>query len=234
VLIWCIGVGTREYLYFYYYLPYLYKCSHWCPVSLVFISSSVTYSTVCTVLMSQSIYVVGLHQLQMPSLPKFLVFVNPFSGPGRALQIFQQSIVPVFAEAGLQYHLIVTGYRACGFLWLLHWTMLDPALTLTITYVRPALAHTRCRPTAQTKPPKSYPSFFAALHGSVRVRTHLMSQIGSGLRVSASLKKKSLPGSVLWQPKGGCDLEGFICGSLTSYQSSAVIVQSSVWRFLSS
>jgi len=45
----------------------------------------------------------------MPSLPRFLVLVNPFSGPGRALHIFQQSIVPVFAEAGLQYHLIVTG-----------------------------------------------------------------------------------------------------------------------------
>jgi len=45
----------------------------------------------------------------MPSLPKFLVFVNPLSGPGRALHIFQQRIVPVFAEAGLQYHLIVTG-----------------------------------------------------------------------------------------------------------------------------
>ena len=46
----------------------------------------------------------------MPSLPRLLVFVNPFSGPGRALHIFQQSVVPVFAEAGLQYHLIVTGY----------------------------------------------------------------------------------------------------------------------------
>jgi len=52
---------------------------------------------------------IDLHQLQMPLLPRFLVFVNPFSGPGRALHIFQQSIVPVFAEAGLQYHLLVTG-----------------------------------------------------------------------------------------------------------------------------
>ena len=50
----------------------------------------------------------------MPLLPRLLVFVNPFSGPGRALHLFQQSIVPVFAEAGLQYHLIVTGYSLFG------------------------------------------------------------------------------------------------------------------------
>jgi len=56
------------------------------------------------------LYFADLHQLDMPSLPKLLVFVNPLSGPGRALHIFQQSVVPVFAEAGLQYHLIVTGY----------------------------------------------------------------------------------------------------------------------------
>ena len=64
------------------------------------------------VMVNKDVYInfVDLHQLQMPSLPKFLVFVNPFSGPGRALHIFQRSIVPVFAEAGLQYHLIVTGY----------------------------------------------------------------------------------------------------------------------------
>jgi len=56
------------------------------------------------------LYSVDLHQLQMPLLPKLLVFVNPLSGPGRALHIFQQSVVPVFAEAGLQYHLVVTGH----------------------------------------------------------------------------------------------------------------------------
>ena len=69
---------------------------------------------------SCSTYFVDLHQLEMPSLPRLLVLVNPFSGPGRALHIFQQSIVPVFAEAGLQYHLVVTGYGIwCICLWLM-------------------------------------------------------------------------------------------------------------------
>jgi len=70
------------------------------------------YVYLLPVMVNKDVYInfVDLRQLQMPSLPKFLVFVNPFSGPGRALHIFQRSIVPVFAEAGLQYHLIVTGY----------------------------------------------------------------------------------------------------------------------------
>lgn len=44
-----------------------------------------------------------------PPQKKLLVFVNPFSGPGKALLIFQQEVIPVFAEAGLLYHLFVTG-----------------------------------------------------------------------------------------------------------------------------
>lgn len=38
-----------------------------------------------------------------------LVLVNPFSGPGKALHIFQQQVIPIFAEAGLLYQLFVTG-----------------------------------------------------------------------------------------------------------------------------
>jgi len=37
------------------------------------------------------------------------VVLNPFSGPGKALQTFQQNIVPIFAEAGIRYQLVVTG-----------------------------------------------------------------------------------------------------------------------------
>jgi len=40
---------------------------------------------------------------------RLLVLVNPFSGPGKALHLFQRHVVPLFAEAGLQYRLVVTG-----------------------------------------------------------------------------------------------------------------------------
>jgi len=40
---------------------------------------------------------------------RLLVLVNPFSGTGKALHLFQQHVVPVFAEASLQYQLVVTG-----------------------------------------------------------------------------------------------------------------------------
>jgi len=38
-----------------------------------------------------------------------LVLVNPFSGPGKALHIFQRHVVPLFADAGIRYQLTVTG-----------------------------------------------------------------------------------------------------------------------------
>ncbi len=38
-----------------------------------------------------------------------LVLVNPCSGPGRALSIFQERVVPVFAESGIHFNLLVTG-----------------------------------------------------------------------------------------------------------------------------
>ncbi len=43
-----------------------------------------------------------------------LVLVNPCSGTGRALTIFQQRVVPVFAEAGIHFNLVVTGRRCCS------------------------------------------------------------------------------------------------------------------------
>lgn len=43
-----------------------------------------------------------------PANRQLLIFVNPRSGPGRALQIFQQRVVPVLAEADIHYQLIVT------------------------------------------------------------------------------------------------------------------------------
>ena len=45
---------------------------------------------------------------------KLLVLINPFSGPGKALHIFQQRVVPLFGEAGIMYQLIVTGKTKRG------------------------------------------------------------------------------------------------------------------------
>uniref|UniRef100_A0A915KQM1 DAGKc domain-containing protein n=1 Tax=Romanomermis culicivorax TaxID=13658 RepID=A0A915KQM1_ROMCU len=39
---------------------------------------------------------------------KLLAFVNPFSGPGRALQIFEKKVSPVFSDAGVSCRVIVT------------------------------------------------------------------------------------------------------------------------------
>jgi len=40
---------------------------------------------------------------------RVLVLVNPFGGSGKAVRIFQRDVVPIFAESGLQYQLVVTG-----------------------------------------------------------------------------------------------------------------------------
>lgn len=40
---------------------------------------------------------------------KLKVLVNPHSGPGKALQIFQKQVVPMLDEAELKYDLVTTG-----------------------------------------------------------------------------------------------------------------------------
>ncbi|CAG0916316.1 unnamed protein product [Notodromas monacha] len=50
---------------------------------------------------------------QVDCLPdkKFLILVNPASGPGKALEIFMQRVRPVLAEAAVGYDLVVTERR---------------------------------------------------------------------------------------------------------------------------
>lgn len=50
-----------------------------------------------------------LSSLQPPPSMTVLALVNPFSGPGKALHIFQQRIVPVLAEAGIKFQMKITG-----------------------------------------------------------------------------------------------------------------------------
>ncbi len=37
-----------------------------------------------------------------------LVLVNPFSGRGKAVSIFKEKIVPMFAEAGIHFSVTIT------------------------------------------------------------------------------------------------------------------------------
>ena len=52
---------------------------------------------------------VDVGRIRLQPAKKLLVLVNPFSGPGKALQIFQERVVPMFAEAGLHFNMVVTG-----------------------------------------------------------------------------------------------------------------------------
>jgi len=99
---------------------------------------------------------VDLHELQLPSLPRFLVLVNPFSGPGRALHIFQQSIVPVFAESGLQYHLLVTG------VWCIFLSLVDRSCVNVVRWcngwsVGPMMGYCHCQPYVTELSPEFHP-----------------------------------------------------------------------------
>jgi len=47
--------------------------------------------------------------LTMPKPTRLLVLLNPFSGPGEALAIYHKRVVPMFAQARLDYQLIITG-----------------------------------------------------------------------------------------------------------------------------
>lgn len=45
----------------------------------------------------------------LPCDRKVLVLVNPSSGPGKALEIYQKRVVPILAEADMQLKLVITG-----------------------------------------------------------------------------------------------------------------------------
>ena len=59
---------------------------------------------VCTNL----IYFLDSETVSANKSKKWLFLVNPKSGPGKALSIFQQRVVPMLAEAGIEFKLIVT------------------------------------------------------------------------------------------------------------------------------
>ncbi|KAK3728535.1 hypothetical protein QZH41_011620, partial [Actinostola sp. cb2023] len=51
-----------------------------------------------------------LKDKNLPACRKFLVLVNPSSGPGKSLKIFQNHVAPMFREASIDYTLLVTEY----------------------------------------------------------------------------------------------------------------------------
>ncbi|XP_035232702.1 sphingosine kinase 2-like [Stegodyphus dumicola] len=46
-----------------------------------------------------------------PHARKFLILVNPRSGPGKACQIFKERVVPLLTESDISYELLVTGKK---------------------------------------------------------------------------------------------------------------------------
>ncbi|XP_054720367.1 sphingosine kinase 1-like [Uloborus diversus] len=50
----------------------------------------------------------------VPPVPKFLILINPKSGPGKAHQIFQERVVPLLFESDVQYDLLVTDRANCA------------------------------------------------------------------------------------------------------------------------
>lgn len=53
-------------------------------------------------------YAVELDPETADGRKKLLVFINPFSGTGKALHLFQSRIIPILAEAGVHYETVVT------------------------------------------------------------------------------------------------------------------------------
>lgn len=50
-----------------------------------------------------------IESCEVPLPRKLLVLINPFSGPGKALQIFQNGVSHMLEEADISFKLVVTG-----------------------------------------------------------------------------------------------------------------------------
>lgn len=60
----------------------------------------------------ETLYLQGIQEL--PPQRNLLIFVNPRSGPGKALQVFRERVVPVLAESDIKYKLVVTDRSNCA------------------------------------------------------------------------------------------------------------------------
>lgn len=47
--------------------------------------------------------------LEEPLVKRFVVYINPFSGQGKSMQIFDKNVKPMFAESEIQHDVIQTG-----------------------------------------------------------------------------------------------------------------------------
>lgn len=54
-------------------------------------------------------FVKDIESCEVPLPRKLLVLINPFSGPGKALQIFQNGVSHMLEEADISFKLVVTG-----------------------------------------------------------------------------------------------------------------------------
>jgi hypothetical protein len=54
-------------------------------------------------------HITDVDNCPVPPKVKFLVLVNPHSGPGKAMQIYQKQVAPMLDEADVHVKLIETG-----------------------------------------------------------------------------------------------------------------------------
>lgn len=55
------------------------------------------------------VVVKDIESCEVPLPRKLLVLINPFSGPGKALQIFQNGVSHMLEEADISFKLVITG-----------------------------------------------------------------------------------------------------------------------------
>ena len=53
---------------------------------------------------------ISVSNLTTPVARKLIVYVNPFSGSGKAMKIYEKYVKPMFAEAEIQHQLVKTGW----------------------------------------------------------------------------------------------------------------------------
>ena len=54
----------------------------------------------------------GIPSLGIPSSKKWLFLANPKSGAGKAVSIFKERVLPMLAEAAIDFELRITGERS--------------------------------------------------------------------------------------------------------------------------
>lgn len=59
----------------------------------------------------KNVFISDIENCPVPPKPRFLVLVNPHSGPGKAMQIYERQVAPMLDEADIHVKVIQTGKK---------------------------------------------------------------------------------------------------------------------------